>query len=125
MIRFALTLGLVAVVVACAVPARHQVVTAPVLLPRASADLRDSVSFKTSPELQKQLDELAAAVQAMALRVASDPQLRAAAMHVASGFVATAQQIVAEQSVTIQQALKTAAQKISDAQASHQPARKP
>ncbi|HEY1953781.1 MAG TPA: hypothetical protein VGG76_13335 [Gemmatimonadaceae bacterium] len=76
----------------------------------------DSVSFKPSPELQKSLDDLARAVQTLALRIASDPEIKTAAVHVATGFVNTAQQVVAEQSVAIQQALKSAAEKIAAAQ---------
>jgi len=76
----------------------------------------DSVSFKPSPELQKSLDELAAAVQALVFRVASDPQIKAAAVQVATSMVTTAQQVVAEQSVNIAGALKTAAERISAAQ---------
>lgn len=76
----------------------------------------DSVSFKPSPELQKSLDELAAAVQALVFRVASDPQIKAAAVQVATSMVTTAQQVVAEQSVNIAGALKTAADRISAAQ---------
>jgi hypothetical protein len=80
---------------------------------RSKAEARDSVLFKPSPELQKALDDLAAAVQALAVRIASDPQIKAAAMQVASGVVTTAQQVVAEQSVVIEGALKTAAERIS------------
>jgi hypothetical protein len=76
----------------------------------------DSLEFKLSPELRKSLDELAVAVQALAHRVATDPQLRVAAMQVASGMVVTAQQVVTEQSVALQEALKTAAEKISTVQ---------
>ncbi len=86
----------------------------------------DSVKLKPSPELQKSLDDLAAAVQALALRIASDPELKAAAMKVASGFVNTAQQVVTEQSVVLQGALKTAAERIAAAQsAQHERAKKP
>jgi hypothetical protein len=88
--------------------------------------VKDSASFKPSPELQKSLDDLAAAVQTLALRIASDPEIKTAAMQVASGFVNTAQQVVAEQSVAIQGALKTAAERISSAQsASHPQPKKP
>jgi hypothetical protein len=76
----------------------------------------DSLEFKLSPELQKSLDELAVAVQALAVRIATDPQVRAAAMHVASGVVVTAQQVISEQSVALQEALKTAAEKIATVQ---------
>ncbi len=86
----------------------------------------DTVKLKPSPELQKSLDELAAAVQALALRIASDPELKAAAMQVASGFLNTAQQVVTEQSLVLQEALKTAADRIAAAQSvQHQRAKKP
>jgi hypothetical protein len=112
-----------AVAVACAVPAQqHKAKT--VLSPKLVLP-KDSLVFKASPELQKSMDELAASVQALALRLANDPQLRAAAIQVASGFVATAQQVVNEQSVVIQEALKTAAQRIAEVQAAQQRVRKP
>lgn len=77
----------------------------------------DSVSLKPSPELQKSLEDLAQAMQSLALKITSDPEIKAAAINVASGFVTTAQQVLTEQSGVIQQALKTAAEKISAAQA--------
>ena len=83
---------------------------------KVRAPVEDSVSFKPSPELQKSLEDLARAVQTLALRITSDPEIKSAAVHVASGFVNTAQQVVAEQSVAIEQALKTAADRISAAQ---------
>ena len=83
--------------------------------PRPAAD--DSVSFKPSPELQKSLEDLARAVQTLAQSIASDPEIKSAAVNVASGLVTTAQQVVAEQSGAIQQALKSAAERISAAQA--------
>jgi hypothetical protein len=88
---------------------------------RSKAQARDSVLFKPSPELQKALDDLAAAVQALAARIASDPEIKAAAMQVASGVVTTAQQVVAEQSVAIEGALKTAAERISVSQSNPRP----
>lgn len=77
---------------------------------------KDSVVFKPSPELQKSLDQLAASVQALAQRIASDPEIKTAAMNVASGFVTTAQQVIAEQSGVLEEALKKAAQQINAAQ---------
>lgn len=76
----------------------------------------DSLHIKASPELQKSLEELGQAVQALALRIANDPQLRAAALQVATGFVNTAQQVVAENSTIIEEALKTAAEGIASAE---------
>jgi hypothetical protein len=93
---------------------------------KSKAQPTDTVDFKPSPELEKALGDLAAAVQALAQRIASDPQIKAAAMNVATGAVTTAQQVVAEQSVTIQEALKAAAERISAAQSGmHQKTKKP
>jgi hypothetical protein len=76
----------------------------------------DSVQFEPSPELKQSLADLAASVQALVNRIASDPKLRADAIHVASGLVSTAQQVVTEQSAVLEGALKTAADKIAAAQ---------
>ena len=90
-----------------------------------AASVADSVTLKPSPELQKSLDDLAAAVQALAVRIATDPELKAAAMQVASGFVTTAQQVVNEQSAVIQEALKTAGERIAAQSSQHPRAKKP
>jgi hypothetical protein len=76
----------------------------------------DSADLKISPELKKSLDDLAASVQALAHRIASDPKIRSDAIKVASGLVTTAQRVVTEQSVVLQDALKNAADRISTAQ---------
>jgi hypothetical protein len=87
--------------------------------------VEDSIKFKPSPELQKSLDELAASIRALAQRIANDPQIRSDAMRVASGLVNTTQRVVAEQSVVIQEGLKTAADRIAAAQSvQHQPSKK-
>lgn len=78
---------------------------------------RDSVVLKSSPELERAVQELAVAMQALALKVATDPRLRSAAIDVASGFISVAQQAVTEQSVVLQEALRNAAQKIAAVQA--------
>ena len=93
---------------------------------KQDSQVDDSLKFKASPELQKSLDDLAAAMQALALRIANDPEIKAAAIHVASGLVNTAQQVVNEQSVVLQEALKTAGERIAAAQsAPHPRAKKP
>jgi hypothetical protein len=87
---------------------------------------QDSVEFTPSPELRKSLENLAASVQALANRIASDPKIRSDAIRVASGLVATAQQVVTEQSVVLEGALKSAADKIGAAQsANSRPPRAP
>jgi hypothetical protein len=78
--------------------------------------LNDSLELKMSPELERSLDALAQAVESLALRIANDPHLRAAAVQVATGFVTTAQQVVAEQGEAIEHALKTAAERIATAE---------
>ena len=107
-----LTSLIVGMVVAAPLAAQQQAAKVPE--PRtATIQVNDSLKIKPSPELQKSLDDLAAAVQALALRIASDPELRAAAIQAASSFVVTAQQAVAEQSVALQEGLKVAAERIA------------
>ena len=122
--RIALLLVLVCGLAAASAARSQQTAKEPVV--KSKAPPTDTVDFKPSPELQKSLEELAAALQALGQRIASDHQIRAAAMQVASGAVTTAQQVVAEQSVHIEEALKTAAERISAAQSSqHQKVKKP
>jgi hypothetical protein len=115
--RVALLLVLFAALVAASAARSQQ----PVGGGKSSGSLKprtveDSIKFKPSPELQKSLDELAASVQALARRIANDPEIRSDAIRVASGLVNTTQRVVAEQSVVIQEALKTAADRIAAAQ---------
>ena len=121
--RIALLLVLVIGLAATSAARSQQPTGSPAAKPTTSAS--DTVSLKPSPELQKALDDLAAAVQALAQKIASDPQIKAAAMQVASGAVTTAQQVFAEQSDAIQEALKAAAERISVAQTNqHQRSKK-
>ena len=84
--------------------------------PSTTVLLGDSVDLKLSPELKRSLDELAKAVESLALRIVNDPNLRTAALQVATGVVSTTQQVLAEQSDVIQEALKTAADRIATAE---------
>src|SRR5215210_3200539 len=92
---------------------------------RESVQRDDTLDIRPSPELQRSLDDLAAAVHALALRITSDPELKAAAIQVATGLVTTAHQVVTEQSVVIQEALKTAADRIAAQSTQQQRAKKP
>ena len=124
--RFALLLVLFACLATTSAARSQQPTAKTSTAGRQSAQRDDSLKLKPSPELQRSLDELAAAVQALALRITSDPELKAAAMQVAAGFVTTAHQVVTEQSVVIQEALKTAADRIATAQSAQpQRAKKP
>jgi hypothetical protein len=123
--RVALLLVLFAAFAAASAARSQQPTEKPSKLARSEAQAEDSVKFVPSPELQKSLDDLAASVQALAHRIASDPQIRSDAMRVASGLVTTAQRVVTEQSVTLQEALKTAADRIAAAQSvQRQPSKK-
>jgi hypothetical protein len=124
--RLALLLVLFAAFAAASAARSQQPAGKPAKPPATRAQVDDSVKFKPSPELQKSLDDLAASLQALAHRVASDPQIRSDAMRVASGLVTTAQHVVAEQSVVLQDALKTAADRIAASQTvQRQPSKKP
>jgi hypothetical protein len=123
--RIALLLVLVAGVATTSAARSQQPADKTPAAAKQSTRVDDSVKIKPSPELQKSLDELAAAVQALAIRIASDPELKAAAMQVASGFLNTAQQVVTEQSVVVQDAIKTAAERIAAQSQQQQRAKKP
>jgi hypothetical protein len=123
--RIALLFVLVAGLVATSAARSQQPTSKTPTQGQQAAQVDDSLKFKASPELQKSLDDLAAAMQALAHRIANDPELKAAAMHVASGFVNTAQQVVTEQSVVLQEALKTAGERIAAQSAQHPRAKKP
>jgi hypothetical protein len=117
--RLALLLVLGAAVAATSAARSQQPDTA-LPVAKTKAHVRDSVEYEPSPELRKSIQDLAASVQALANRIASDPKIRADAIRVASGLVATAQQVVTEQSVVLEGALKTAADKIAAAQSPSQ-----
>ena len=123
--RIALLLVLVAGVATTSAARSQQPADKTPAAAKPSTRVDDSLKIKPSPELQKSLDELAAAVQALALRIASDPELKAAAMQVASGFLNTAQQVVTEQSVVLEDALKTAAERIAAQSQQQRRAKKP
>jgi hypothetical protein len=123
--RIALLFVLVAGVAATSAARSQQPASKTPAPGKQAAQVDDSLKFKPSPELQKSLDQLAAAMQALALRITTDPELKAAALQVASGVVNTAHQVVTEQSVVLQEALKTAAERISAQSAQHPRAKKP
>jgi hypothetical protein len=123
--RFALLLVLFACLATTSAARSQQPTAKPSSPGKESVQRDDTLDIKPSPELQRSLDELAAAVQALALRITSDPELKAAAIQVASGLVTTAHQVVTEQSVVIQEALKTAAERIAAQSTQQQRAKKP
>ena len=123
--RIALLFVLVAGLVATSAARSQQPATKSPSASQQVVQPEDSLKLKPSPELQKSLDELAAAMQALAHRIVNDPELKVAALQVATGVVNTASQVVSEQSVVLQEALKTAAERISSQSASHPHTKKP
>jgi hypothetical protein len=119
--RLALLLVLIAAFAATSAARSQQPAEKGTAAPKAGSRADDSVRFAPSPELQKSLEDLAASMQALVQRIASDPQLRSDAMRVANGLVTTAQHVVTEQSGAIQEALKTAADRIAAAQSVQAP----
>jgi hypothetical protein len=75
---------------------------------------RDSIRVHVSPELQRSLDELAATLDRLGRRIANDPELRASAVRTAQSLVSVAQVVVVQQADVLQEALKTAAERLAD-----------
>jgi hypothetical protein len=84
-----------------------------VVEPRA-IDATDAVAALASPELQAALEELGERMSAIAAQIASDPELRTAALRAAGGMVGMAEILVTQQAEVIQEALRTAAERIAE-----------
>jgi hypothetical protein len=74
----------------------------------------DSVVSVTGPQLQGTLEQLMFSLNLIALRVASDPELRNSVKETGEGLAALAQNVVKEQSTTIAEVLRAAAERIED-----------
>jgi hypothetical protein len=74
----------------------------------------DSLSIEIPADLQRSLDELAATLDRLGRRIANDPELRTSAVRTAQSFVGLAQLIVVQQADLIQDALRTAAERLAD-----------
>jgi hypothetical protein len=85
----------------------------------------DSLAAASAPELERALDQLTSTLNVLADRIANDPELRRSAFRAAQGMVDVSQVIVAEQSLAIQDALKSAAERIAAATEARTPAVEP
>lgn len=74
----------------------------------------DSLAIAAAPELERTMEQLAATVNALTTRIANDPELRGSAIRAAHGLVQVAELVVAEQSNTLQEALRAAAERIAN-----------
>ena len=77
-----------------------------------SLDSRDSVSIA---DVQRAADELARTVQAAVKRISEDPQLKVAALKLATESVNAAQVIVSQQAATLQSVLEGLAKEVAAA----------
>jgi hypothetical protein len=82
--------------------------------PAADQLSRDSLSLEIPADLQRSLDELAATLDRLGRRIANDPELRTSAVRTAQSLVGVAQLIVVQQADLIQDALRTAAERLAD-----------
>ncbi len=73
----------------------------------------DSVATASTPELQRTLDELASTFNVLAARIAGDPELRASALRAAQGLLGVAQVAVVQHADTLEEALRTASERIA------------
>jgi hypothetical protein len=74
----------------------------------------DSIAAATAPELERSLEQLAGTLESIGSRIASDPQLRMSAIRAAQGLTNVAQLVLVEQSRVLQEALRTAAERLGD-----------
>lgn len=72
----------------------------------------DSLASTAAPELQEALDRLAVSLSAVATRIASDPELRLAAVQTAEGLLGVAQVTLEQQTTQIQEALRQMAERL-------------
>ena len=72
----------------------------------------DSLASTAAPELQEALDRLAVSLSTVAARIASDPELRLAAVQTAEGLLGVAQVTLEQQATQIQEALREMAERL-------------
>lgn len=83
----------------------------------ASIDPRDSVSIA---DVQRAADDLVIAVQQTVKKVTENPELKVAALKLATSSVNAAQVVVAQQAATLQAALESLAKEVASATATEQ-----
>jgi hypothetical protein len=75
----------------------------------------DDLVQATAPELERTLEHLARTLEALASRVAEDPEVRRSAARAAVGVVEIAEVVVLEQTEAILEALREAAERMARA----------
>jgi hypothetical protein len=72
----------------------------------------EAVAAAATPELERALDQLGAALSGLAARIANDAELRLSAARAARGLADVAEDVVVEQSLHLQEALRGLAERI-------------
>jgi ABC-type transporter Mla subunit MlaD len=72
----------------------------------------EAVAAAATPELERALDQLSAALSGLAARIANDAELRLSAARAARGLADVAEDVVVEQSLQLQEALRGLAERI-------------
>jgi hypothetical protein len=72
----------------------------------------EQLATVAGPELERALDQLATTLGTLATRIAEDPELRTSAVRAARGMADVAAALVVEQADALQEALRTAADRL-------------
>jgi hypothetical protein len=74
----------------------------------------EALAEAIAPELERTVEQLTGTLDALATRVANDPELRASAVRAARGGVEVAEAVVVEQTTVLQEALRALAERLEE-----------
>jgi hypothetical protein len=80
----------------------------------------EALAEAVAPELERTAEQLTVTLNALARRIADDPELRASALRAARGGVEVAETVVLEQTTTLQEALRALAERLEARAAARQ-----
>jgi uncharacterized coiled-coil protein SlyX len=80
----------------------------------------EALADAVAPELERTAEQLTATLNALAKRIADDPELRASALCAAHNGVEVAETVVLEQTTTLQEALRALAERLEARAAARQ-----
>jgi hypothetical protein len=80
----------------------------------------EALAEAVAPELERTAEQLTVTLNALARRIAEDPELRASALRAARSGVEVAETVVLEQTTTLQEALRALAERLEARAAARQ-----
>jgi hypothetical protein len=80
----------------------------------------EALAEAVAPELERTAEQVTVTLNALARRIADDPELRASALRAARGGVEVAETVVLEQTTTLQEALRALAERLEARAAARQ-----